>query len=55
MSVVYAVESDDGTKGIIADAFGVYANPELGSFLSKVSIREESDIPLPLNTEASTL
>ena len=55
MSVVYAVESDDGTKGIIADAFGVYANPELGGFLSKVTIREESDMPLPLNTEASTL
>ena len=52
MSVVYAVESDDGTKGIIADAFGVYANPELGGFLSNVTIREESDRPLPLNTEA---
>ena len=55
MSVVYAVESEDGTKGIIADAFGVYANPELGGFLSNVTIREERDMPLPLNTEASTL
>ena len=54
MSVVYAVESDDGTKGIIADAFGVYANPELGGFLNKVPIREESGMPLPLNTGAST-
>lgn len=41
MSVVYAVESDDGQKGIIADAFGVYANPDLGRFLEKVKIREE--------------
>ena len=32
MSVVYAIESDDGTQGIIADTFGVYANPQLGSF-----------------------
>jgi hypothetical protein len=55
MSVVYAVESDDGTKGVIADAFGVYANPELGGFLNNVTIREESHMPLPLNTGASTL
>lgn len=40
MSVVYAIESDDGTRGIIADAFGVYANPELGGFLNNVRIRE---------------
>ena len=42
MSVVYAIESDDGTQGIIADAFGVYANPQLGGFLNNVRIREES-------------
>jgi hypothetical protein len=42
MSVVYAIESDDGTQGIIADAFGVYANPQLGAFLNNVRIREES-------------
>ena len=41
-SVVYAIESDDGTQGIIADAFGVYANPQLGGFLNNVRIREES-------------
>ena len=40
MSVVYAVESDDGLKGIVADAFGLYANPDLGGFLEKVKIRE---------------
>jgi hypothetical protein len=42
MSVVYAIESDDGTQGIIADAFGVYANPQLSSFLNNVIIREDS-------------
>lgn len=41
MSVVYAIESDDGTRGIIADAFVVYANPELGAFLNNVTIRED--------------
>ena len=42
MSVVYAIESDDGTQGIIADAFGVYANPQLGGFLNNVRMREDS-------------
>jgi len=41
MSVVYAIESDDGLKGIVADAFGLYANPNLGGFLEKVKIRED--------------
>ncbi|MGQ0696008.1 MAG: hypothetical protein ACT4OL_10600, partial [Nitrospiraceae bacterium] len=40
MSVVYAIESDDGRKGIVADAFGLYANPDLGGFLEKVKIGE---------------
>jgi len=41
MSVVYAIEIDGGPKGIIADAFGLYANPDLGGFLEKVRVREE--------------
>lgn len=40
MSIVYAIESNDGLKGIVADAFGLYANPNLGEFLEKVKIRE---------------
>jgi hypothetical protein len=40
MSVVYAIESNDGLKGIIADAFGLYANADLGGFLETVKIRE---------------
>ena len=40
MAVVYAVESRDGTRGVVVDAFGVYANPKLGEFLRKVRIRE---------------
>jgi hypothetical protein len=40
MSVIYAIKSDDGLKGIVADAFGVYANPGLGGFLEKVRIQE---------------
>jgi hypothetical protein len=40
MSVVYAIESTNGTRGIIADAFGTYANPDLGGFLNNVGLRE---------------
>jgi hypothetical protein len=40
MAVVYAVESRDGVRGVVVDAFGVYANPKLGEFLRKVGIRE---------------
>jgi len=32
MSVIYAIESDEGTQGIIADAFGVYANSSTRRF-----------------------
>jgi hypothetical protein len=55
MSVVYAIESDDGIQGIIADAFGVYANPQLGGFLNNVRIREESCVSLAPNTGGPTL
>ena len=40
MAVVYAIESRDGIRGVLVDAFGVYANPKLGEFLRKVRIRE---------------
>lgn len=42
MSVLYAIESNDGMKGIIVDAFGTYADPELGGFLETVRYRERS-------------
>jgi hypothetical protein len=40
MAVVYAIECRDGTRGVLVDAFGVYAEPRLGEFLHKVRIRE---------------
>jgi hypothetical protein len=40
MAVVYAIESRDGIRGAVVDAFGAYANPKLGEFLGKVKIRE---------------
>lgn len=40
MSVIYAVESSDGTRGTIVDAFGVYANPKLGAALQRIAMKE---------------
>ncbi len=40
MSVVYALASGDGVRGIVVDAFGAYANPRLADFLERVAVRE---------------
>ena len=40
MSVLYAIEASDGTRGTIADAFGVYADPNLGTALQRVKVKE---------------
>jgi hypothetical protein len=37
-SIVYAIETRNGTKGVLADAFGLYANPEIGRLLESVEI-----------------
>ena len=40
-SVVYAIETHDGLRGTIVDAYGIYANSELETFLEKVNMRED--------------
>ena len=40
-SIVYAIETIDGIRGTIADAYGVYSDPELEAFVEKVKMREE--------------
>ncbi len=40
--VVYALETSDGNKGMVVDAYGIYASPELAQFLDGVyDAREE--------------
>lgn len=39
MSIVYAIETRDGTRGTLVDAFGVYSNPAVSAFLDDVPIR----------------
>jgi len=36
MSIVYAIEGWDGTRGTLVDAFGVYADPAVGMFVNAV-------------------
>ncbi len=36
MSVIYAIEGADGTRGVLVDAFGVYADPAVGALLKNV-------------------
>jgi hypothetical protein len=38
MSIVYALETRDGTRGILVDAFGTYADPEVGAVVSRMTI-----------------
>jgi hypothetical protein len=39
MSIVYAIESRDGTRGTLVDAYGVYSNPAVSTALEHVPIR----------------
>lgn len=41
MSILYAVEAEDGTKGTVVDSYGTYADSELGEFLKQIGRREE--------------
>jgi hypothetical protein len=36
MSIVYAIEATDGTKGTLVDAFGVYASPAVTAVMDQV-------------------
>jgi hypothetical protein len=41
-SIVYAIEARGGTKGLLVDAFGPYASPEVGRLLETVEIHGEA-------------
>jgi hypothetical protein len=38
MSVIYALEARDGTRGTLSDAFGPYADPAIGAILDRLGI-----------------
>jgi hypothetical protein len=44
MSVIYGLQTTTGQKGVLIDAFGTYANPEIGEFLEGVKKDDNSDV-----------
>src|SRR2546425_209038 len=39
MSIIYAIETRSGIRGTLVDAFGVYADPQVGEFMADVALR----------------
>ncbi|HLP10529.1 MAG TPA: hypothetical protein VK177_01285 [Flavobacteriales bacterium] len=35
-SILYAIETTDGLKGMLIDAYGAYANPKVSKFITEV-------------------
>lgn len=41
-SVLYAIEGKDGMKGVLVDAYGVYADPVSTQLLAKLQVKHDS-------------
>jgi hypothetical protein len=42
MSILYAIETVDGRRGTLIDAYGLYADEELGKFMKEVEINKKT-------------
>jgi hypothetical protein len=38
MSVIYAMEARDGTRGTLTDAYGAYADPAVGAIVDRIPV-----------------
>jgi|SRR5690242_12562661 hypothetical protein len=38
MAIVYVIESETGVRGTLIDAFGVYSDPAISEFMTRVAI-----------------
>jgi hypothetical protein len=38
MSVIYAIEARDGTRGTLTDAYGVYADPAVAAIVDRIPV-----------------
>ena len=45
MSVVYAIEAADGTRGVLVDAFGPYADAAVARVLRDIQVRRTGPLP----------
>lgn len=41
MSIIYAIETNDGHKGTLTDAYGRYADEEVGKFMQDVDVKKQ--------------
>src|SRR5689334_20275349 len=41
MSILYAIETTDGHKGTLIDAYGLYSDDETGDFLNQIEINKK--------------
>jgi hypothetical protein len=41
LAIVYAIETKDGVRGTLVDAYGVYADPAISAFMATVPIVKE--------------
>ncbi|ANE53309.1 hypothetical protein SY85_04075 [Flavisolibacter tropicus] len=41
MSIIYAIETSDGRKGTLIDAYGRYSDEETGAFMQDVEIQKK--------------
>jgi hypothetical protein len=41
MSILYAIETSDGSKGTLVDAYGMYSDDETGEFMNQVEINKK--------------
>lgn len=41
MSILYAIETSDGRKGTMVDAYGLYSDDETGEFMNQVQINKK--------------
>jgi hypothetical protein len=41
MSILYAIETTDGTKGTLIDAYGNYSDDDTGAFMQEVDIHKK--------------
>ncbi len=42
-SIIYLIETSDGIRGAIADAYGFYSNPELAAFMEKTKCAKNNN------------
>src|SRR6476661_5354775 len=45
MSILYAIETSDGRRGTLVDAYGFYGDEDTGSFMREVEVNKKTGRP----------